>query len=146
MTNQLSVYWDDLASDLEDPEFLREFVLESIRVQTVDAIVNQLDEAREAASLSKAALARAISSEPATVRRLLGAAAGSNPTIGTVAELAAALGYRLTLEPIPGRNAGYVSDALLTGRAANVRRLVDGVEASHERRRSKKRKTERQPA
>src|SRR6202043_2388843 len=37
-----SAFWDDLASDLEDPEFLREYVAESIRIATIDRIVNQL--------------------------------------------------------------------------------------------------------
>ena len=44
-----SVFWDDLASDLEDPEFLREYVAESIRIATIYRIVNQLDTARSAA-------------------------------------------------------------------------------------------------
>ncbi len=93
-----SVFWDDLAEDLEDPEFLRAFLLESIRIKTVDSIINGIDDAREAAHLSKAALARAVSVEPAAVRRLL-SASSSNPTLGTVSELAAAVGFRLTLEP-----------------------------------------------
>ena len=59
-----SVFWDDLASDLQDPEFLREYVAESIRIATIDRIVNELDAARTAAGLTKADLARAISSEP----------------------------------------------------------------------------------
>ena len=45
-----SVFWDDLASDLEDPEFLREYVAESIRIATIDRIVNELDTARAAAA------------------------------------------------------------------------------------------------
>lgn len=53
-----SAFWDDLAHDLEDPEFLREFVVESMRIATIDEVVNALDDAREAAGLSKAELAR----------------------------------------------------------------------------------------
>ena len=77
-----SVFWDDLAQDLEDPQFLREYVAQSIRITTIDRIVNELDGAREAAGLSKAGLARAINSEPATVRRLF-SAGHVNPTLGT---------------------------------------------------------------
>ena len=40
-----SVFWDDLASDLQDPQFLREYVAESIRIATIDRIVNELDAA-----------------------------------------------------------------------------------------------------
>src|ERR1700678_71641 len=91
-----SVFWDDLASDLEDPEFLRQYVAQSIRIATIDRIVNELDTAREAAGLTKAGLAHAISSEPATVRRLF-SSDHANPTLGTLAELAAALGMRVVL-------------------------------------------------
>jgi DNA-binding phage protein len=93
-------FWDDLARDLEDPEFLREYVVESVRIATIDEVVNAIDDAREAAGLSKAELARAIQKEPATIRRLL-SSDNSNPTLGTLAEVAAALGLRITVEPIP---------------------------------------------
>jgi ribosome-binding protein aMBF1 (putative translation factor) len=93
------MFWDDLARDVEDPQFLREYVTQSIRIATIDRIVNELDAAREAAGLSKAELARAINSEPATVRRLF-SAGHVNPTLGTLAEVAAALGMRVVLEPL----------------------------------------------
>lgn len=32
-----TAFWDDLARDLEDPEFLREYVAESMRIATIDA-------------------------------------------------------------------------------------------------------------
>ena len=94
-----SVFWDDLTQDLKDRQFLREYVAQSIRIATIDRIVNELDAAREAAGLSKAELARAINSEPATVRRLF-SAGHVNPTLGTLAEVAAALGMRVVLEPL----------------------------------------------
>src|SRR5437879_3168894 len=99
MTDKQSLFWKDLARDLEDPEFLRDYVRESIRIATIDRLVNELDGAREAAKLSKAALARAISAEPAVMRRLF-SAGHINPTLGTLAEVAAALGMRVTLEPL----------------------------------------------
>jgi ribosome-binding protein aMBF1 (putative translation factor) len=46
--------------DLEDPEFLREYVIESMRIATIDKVVNAIDDARKGAGLSKAELARAI--------------------------------------------------------------------------------------
>ena len=116
-------FWDDLARDLEDPEFLREYVVESMRIATIDDIVNGQDEAREAAGLSKAELARAIQVEPATIRRLF-SSERANPTLGTLAEVAAALGMRVTLEPLPPGEQQEVTQPLLEGRAADPTKLA----------------------
>lgn len=111
-----SAFWEDLASDLKDPEFLREYITESVRIASIDAIMNALDEAREAAGLSKADLARAIGVEPASVRRLFSVGA-ANPTLGTLAEVAAALGLRISVEPLPAEEREAVTVPLRTGRA-----------------------------
>jgi DNA-binding phage protein len=95
-----SLFWQDLAQDLEDPAALREYIFESLRIATIDRLVNLLDEAREEENLSKAALARAINSHPAVIRRLLSNGA-ANPTVGTLVDVATALGLRVTLEPLP---------------------------------------------
>ncbi len=116
-------FWDDLARDLEDPEFLREYILESMRIATVDAIVSELDEAREAAGRSKADLARAIQVEPATIRRLF-AAERPNPTLGTLAEVAAALGMRITLEPLAKDERATVTEPLICGKAIDTNDLA----------------------
>lgn len=118
-----NAFWDDLAENLNDPEFLREYVVESIRIATIDSLVNELDDAREAAGLSKAALARAISADPATMRRLF-SAGSSNPTIGTLAEVAAALGMRLTLEPLPELEQTQITKPLLEGEVVDTRALA----------------------
>jgi DNA-binding phage protein len=122
-----SVFWDDLASDLEDPEFLREYVAESIRIATIDRIVNQLDTARAAAGLTKAGLARAISSEPATVRRLF-SSSHVNPTLGTLAEVAAALGMRVVLEPLDAKDQEQITRPLIEGSAKDPRALAARIE------------------
>jgi transcriptional regulator with XRE-family HTH domain len=88
-----------LADRLRDPEFARHHAVETARIAAIDAVINQLDELREASGLTKAGLARAIGSEPSVVRRLLSAQA-VNPTLATVAEVAAALGMKVTLEPM----------------------------------------------
>lgn len=116
-------FWDDLARDLEDPEFLREYVVESMRIATIDQVVNAIDDAREAAGLSKAELARAIQKEPATIRRLL-SSDNANPTLGTLAEVAAALGLRITVEPIPKSERGQITQPLLEGRVADPKKLA----------------------
>src|SRR5882757_10125416 len=117
VTSMTSVFWDDLASHLRDPAFAREYVIESVRIATVDAIINSLDEARISAGLSKAALARAIGAEPATIRRLF-SANGSNPTLGTLAEIAAALGLRIAVEPLPKEEREAVTSSLRRSGAA----------------------------
>jgi len=115
-------FWDDLARDLEDPEFLREYIVESMRIATIDSVITGLDEAREAAGLSKAELARAIQTDPATIRRLF-SSDRANPTLGTLAEVGAALGFRISLEPITDRDQRYVTQPLLEGHAADTKKL-----------------------
>jgi DNA-binding phage protein len=122
-----SVFWDDLASDLEDPEFLREYVAESIRIATIDRIVNQLDTARASAGLTKAGLAHAISSEPATVRRLF-SSSHVNPTLGTLAEVAAALGMRVVLEPLDAKDQEQITRPLIEGSAKDPRALAARID------------------
>jgi transcriptional regulator with XRE-family HTH domain len=112
--NQPSVFWDDLVRDLQDPQFLREYVAESIRIATIDRMVGELDTARQAAGLTKAELARAIGSEPATVRRLF-SSGHVNPTLGTLAEVAAALGMRVALEPLDADDKQRITQPLLDG-------------------------------
>ena len=132
MGAQGGAFWDDLREDLKDPEFLREYVRESVRIQTIDQVVNALDEAREAAGLSKAALARAVKTEPAVVRRLF-SASRVNPTLGTLAEIAAVLGMRVTLEPIPAAEQEYVTAPLLEGECADTKALAEYVAGMRER-------------
>src|SRR5258708_13176938 len=94
------MFWQDLARDMQDPEFARAYVTESVRVAAVDAVIAELDSARVTAGLSKAALARAVGAEPAVIRRLF-SMAGANPTLGTPAGLPAPLGLPVTLQPLP---------------------------------------------
>ncbi|QDQ97510.1 helix-turn-helix transcriptional regulator [Tomitella fengzijianii] len=123
-----SAYWQDLVRDLEDPEFLREFVVESVRIATIDRVVNALDDAREAAGVSKADLARAIQVEPATIRRLFGSGR-PNPTLGTLAEVAAALGVRVTIEPLTDDEQTHVTEPLLAGCTADTVGLAHHLQA-----------------
>jgi len=121
------VFWNDLARDLEDPAFLREYITESMRIATIDSIINALDDARVEAGMSKAELARAIDAEPATVRRLF-AANQSNPTLGTIAEVAAALGLRVTVEPLGKSEQTQITKPLLEGRSASTKKLSAHLE------------------
>lgn len=128
MAEAPTTFWDDLAEDLKDPEALRTYVAESVRIGTIDRLVNQLDDVREANGLTKAELARSINAEPAVVRRLL-SLGHRNPTIGTLVEVAAALGLRVTLEPMPAGELKQVTGTLRSGTTADRRQLLQSMQA-----------------
>lgn len=44
-------FWDDLAEDLRDPEFLRAYIAESQRVAEIDESVNNASAGHEGANL-----------------------------------------------------------------------------------------------
>lgn len=130
-----SVFWDDLARDLEDPEFDREYLAQSIRIATIDRIVNELDDARQQAGLSKTELARAINSEPATVRRLFPAGHVS-PTLGTLAEVAVVLGMQVVLAPMDEGAQDQIATPLRQGKPRGTWRAEEhqvGTPDSHVR-------------
>ncbi len=124
-----SVYWDNLVEDLKDPEFLRSYITESLRVATIDQLVNDLDEARTKLGLSKAELARAISAEPAVIRRLL-SPGHRNPTIGTLAEVAAALGLKVTLVPMTDDEREQIAETLRSGTTHDTKELARRFESA----------------
>src|SRR6185295_6519510 len=68
-------------------------------IDEIDALVNQLDQARIELGMTKGELARRAQKLPAYVRRLL-LAKGSNPTLRSTVELARHLGLRLKLVPL----------------------------------------------
>lgn len=83
-------------AQLKDPDFASGYERAKREIDAVDRIVRALDEARVEVGMSKAELARRISSTPEVVRRLL-TEEHANPTIATVVKLANALGLRLEL-------------------------------------------------
>lgn len=117
---------NDVAEDQVDPEARRREIRESVRSATIDGLVGKINGARAAAGMSKAELARAIGADPAAVRRLF-SLHSANPTLGTLAELAAALGMRVTLEPLPKKERKQVTKPLLEGRGADARALAKHV-------------------
>jgi DNA-binding phage protein len=123
MSTAPTTYWDDLVEDLKDPEFLRSYIMESLRVSTIDRLVHALDEARNSLGLSKADLARAISADAAVIRRLL-TLGHRNPTIGTVAEVAAALGLKVALVPMTDEEREQVAEPLRSGTSKNPEELA----------------------
>ncbi len=124
-----SVYRDNLVEELKDPEFLRSYITESLRVATIDQLVKDLDDARNELGLSKAELARAISAEPAVIRRLL-SPGHRNPTIGTLAEVAAALGLKVALVPMSDDEREQVAETLRSGTTNDPEELARRFESA----------------
>ena len=87
-----------LAQRKNDPAFAKEYAEARAEIDSIDRLVNSLDQVREAKGVSKAALARAIGVRPEMVRRLM-TAEGQNPTLRTVVKLASELGCHLELVP-----------------------------------------------
>lgn len=81
----------------DDPEFAAEYERQRRAIDAIDTIIRTLDELRVDLGLSKAELARMIGKNPASVRRLLTAAA--NPELGTVVAMADALDADVVLVP-----------------------------------------------
>ena len=93
---------------MKDPAFAAEYEKTRREIDTVDEFVRALDAAREAAGLTKTALAKRVNMKPEVVRRLFTAEA-PNPTLETVVKLAGALNLSLGLvrkqEQRPARKA-----------------------------------------
>jgi DNA-binding phage protein len=68
-------------------------------IDSVDAFMRSLDEARTTSGVSKAKLAQLTGTQPAAMRRLLTTDA-PNPTLSTVMSILRSLGYGLVLVPI----------------------------------------------
>jgi len=111
-----SVFWDELEKELEDPAFRRQFILERNRVETVDRVMNLIIDALEESGLSRADVARAIGSHSSAVRRLLNLDAGPvNPTLGTLSDVAAVLGFQVELVPMKPETRHDVTEELING-------------------------------
>src|SRR5487761_2749901 len=109
-----SVFWDDLEHDLKDPEFYQHFALEQNRINTVDRVMNGLIDALEASGLTKADVARAVDNHASAIRRLLNREAeGANPTLQTLSDVAAVLGFQVELVPMKAKAKKQITDPLV---------------------------------
>jgi DNA-binding phage protein len=86
----------DLQGWMKSPGFAGEYQRAKMEIETVDALVRQLEDRRARAKLSKAELARSAGLPEESVRKLL-TAPGANPTIATLERLAAPLGLQVAL-------------------------------------------------
>jgi DNA-binding transcriptional regulator YiaG len=81
----------------EDPEFRDEFERQQRSIAAIDQIVNEIDALRKERNVSKAALARKIRKNPASVRRWL--TSTGNPELSNVIAMADALDADVVLVP-----------------------------------------------
>lgn len=86
-----------MAAQMDDPEFREEYVRASAEIALVDSVIRQLDALREAEGISKAELARQISRNESSIRRLFSSA--QNPELLLVASIAVELGADIKLVP-----------------------------------------------
>jgi len=80
---------------MADPEYREAYDRARAQIEQINGVIRSLDEMREHAGLSKAALARRINRNDAVVRRLF--TAEVNPELRLVAEIASALGARVEI-------------------------------------------------
>ncbi len=95
-------------AQMKDERFAAEHAKAKQEILAVDHIVRALDAARVELGMSKAELARRISTKPEVVRRLF-TGKGANPTMATVMKLAEALNLKVQLVPASPRKASRSS-------------------------------------
>ena len=76
---------------MKDPVFAEEYRRARREIDSIDALIRALDDARERVGFSKADLARQIGARPEFVRRIF-TSKSRNPTLKSVVRLASALG------------------------------------------------------
>ena len=86
-----------MAAQMEDPEFRAEHERASAEIALVDSVIRQLDALREAEGISKAELARQISRNESSIRRLFSSA--QNPELLLVASIAVELDADIKIVP-----------------------------------------------
>jgi DNA-binding phage protein len=91
-----------VTKQMKRPRFAAEYARARAEIGAIDDLIRALDEQRVAIGMTKAELARRVSTSPEIVRRLL-TADDANPTMETVLRIAEAVGLRLTLEPVAAR-------------------------------------------
>jgi DNA-binding phage protein len=83
------------AALMDDPEYRAEYEQSRLEIETIDRVIHQLDDLREQAGLSKAELARMVSRNPSSIRRLF--TQQSNPELALVVAIASALGAEIEI-------------------------------------------------
>ncbi len=87
--------WNEMKEQiLSTPELRESYERDKSELLMTRQLLMKIDAEREHAGLSKADLARRIGKDPAAVRRMFSSRA-SNPTLGTILQMAGALGMKI---------------------------------------------------
>jgi DNA-binding phage protein len=81
---------------MKSPTFAAEYARVGAEIRAVDDLIRAVDDTRVALGMTKADLARKISTTPEAVRRLL-TSGDANPTLKTILDVLEALGLRLAV-------------------------------------------------
>lgn len=91
-----AVFEHDLERELADPEARALFERELAKANAIATLLQTIEQARARRRLTKAEVARRVGSERSAISRLL-AGKNANPTLNTLADLAAALDLEIEL-------------------------------------------------
>ena len=83
---------------VKTPELREQYERTKRTIVSTRQVLMEIDDERRRAGLSKAELARRIGMTPSVIRRLF-SSKSSNPTLGTVINMAGALGMEIELKP-----------------------------------------------
>lgn len=105
MPRKKSMFDRFLDEEMQSPSFAAEYERVGTEIDAVDSLIRAVDAARLDLGMTKADLARKVSSSPEAIRRLL-TSGDANPTFRTVLEVLGAVGLRLSVaKPAPATSA-----------------------------------------
>lgn len=99
---------------VKTPELRQQYERTKHTITSTRQVLMEIDDERQRAGLSKAELARRIGMTPSVIRRLF-SSKSSNPSLGTVINMAGALGMEIELKP--AKQNGDTSVDMLRGRS-----------------------------
>jgi DNA-binding phage protein len=111
MATKKSAFDRFVSEEMQSPSFAAAYGRAGAEIAAIDDLIRGVEVARLELGMTKADLARKISTTPEAMRRLL-TSGDANPTLRTVLDVLAAVGLRLSLTPSksppaahPARNA-----------------------------------------
>ena len=106
---------------MQSPTFATEYARVGAEIQAIDELIRAVDVARLELGMTKADLARKISTTPEAMRRLL-TSGEANPTFRTVLQVLAAVGLRLSLAPTATKKPHEVRAARTSSKLSRERK------------------------
>ncbi len=98
MARKRSAFDGFVREQLKSPSFAAEYKRAGAEIRAIDDFIREVEAARLELGMTKADLARKVSTTPEAMRRLL-TSGDANPTLHTVLHVLEAVGLRFTLTP-----------------------------------------------